>query len=450
MDRLGKFFSLVHNEYVKVFKKTSTKIMLVLVLLGAFAFSGFIYLINSESGSYNEMNTDAFKNEIEDRISELKETKPKGYKTNIEISNYILDNDISYGSWEAIALSSILDDESITDSDKEKILQFVKDKDDKGYCKFMSENATDEAEKWAYKYRADNNIGLTDEYNNQNRLIDSIFSHKIAMSTMSENSDSYQEEKDAETVELYQLENKVYINTADYTSVLGMSNSDMDDDSDSSSFWKGFMNTPSLVSFIGVLMIVIAGGSVAAEFSQGTIKFLLINPVKRWKILMSKYFTCISIGYIMIILTYIISIPAIGIINGFGDMSAPYLFVKSGEVHQMSSFLYVARQYLVNSIEVVVIATMAFAISSLVRSSALAIGISVFAMFAGNTITAILSQLNQDWARYLIFSNVDLLGISQGDSLFPQQTLGFAICVIVAHMAVFILTAWDGFTKKSV
>ena len=71
-------------------------------------------------------------------------------------------------------------------------------------------------------------------------------------------------------------------------------------------------------------------------------------------------------------------------------------------------------------------------------------------MCTGNTIMLVLNQLKQDWGRYLIFANTDLASIMDGSSLFPSHTLTFAVTVIVAHMAVFLLTAWDGFTKKSV
>ena len=447
MVRLGKFFSLVHNEYIKIFKKTSTKIMLVLILLGAFAFSGFMLLILKTSSYLVDYESD-FRNSIQSNIDELKQTKPEGYEKDIEIYQLVLDENMEIEDWRYSALDSIVEVPEVPDADKDKIISFVKNKDDKGYCEYKSKNAENESEKWAYEYRVQHNIGLTDEYKDQNKLIDEAENCKMSLAVTSEGNDEYNNLKDRETLALYQLEHEIYINTADYS---GLSDVDVFmDSSGESNFWIAFMNVSSLVSFVGLLMIVIAGGSVSSEFSQGTIKFLLINPVKRWKILMAKYFSCITIGYIMLVITYIISIPAVGIIHGFNEMSAPYLYVKAGEVHQMSSFLFVARQFLVNSVQVVVMATMAFAISSLVRSSALAIGVSVFAMFAGNTITGILSQLKQDWARYLVFSNVDLLGISQGNSLFPQQTVGFAVCVLAAHMVVFLLTAWDGFTKKSV
>ena len=100
--------------------------------------------------------------------------------------------------------------------------------------------------------------------------------------------------------------------------------------------------------------------------------------------------------------------------------------------------------------EMVVMSTLAFAISSLVRSTALAIGVSVFTMCIGSTVTQLLGQLGQDWARFLVFANTDLASISKGYSIFAQHSLTFAVGVLIAHMVVFLLTAWDGFTKRSV
>ena len=109
-----------------------------------------------------------------------------------------------------------------------------------------------------------------------------------------------------------------------------------------------------------------------------------------------------------------------------------------------------AEQYLMKSVEMVVMSTLAFAISSLVRSTALAIGVSVFTMCIGSTVTQLLGQLGQDWARFLVFANTDLASISKGYSIFAQHSLTFAVGVLIAHMVVFLLTAWDGFTKRSV
>lgn len=443
MDRLTRFFGLVKNEYIKILRKISTKIMIVLIILGAFALSGLMLIVSKTTNNSNDYMYS--QEQINDSISWLDTTQPDNYQARKNAYQFLLDNGVQSDDWRMEQVFS-LDDDSLTTDYINSAMNIIKTNDDKAFIQFQLDNATLSGDKWSDTYRLENNIGLTTEFDEQNTIVENVKYSKNQLDMIDTSSQSISSEKtkleNAITLGIYQLDNAVYKNTANM-GVNSMGGSEM-------GFWDVFTMSPELVSLVGLLIIVIAGASVATEFHQGTIKFLLINPVKRWKILLSKYFTCITIGYIFIIILYVVCIPAIGLLHGFDGLNIPYLYVEDGYVHQMSSFLYVAKQFLFNSIDVVVMASLAFAISSLIRSSALAIGVSVFFMFAGTTITALLSQLGQDWGRYLIFANTDISGIINGNSLFPQHTVGFALIVIVAHMAVFLLTAWDGFTKRNV
>ena len=57
-----------------------------------------------------------------------------------------------------------------------------------------------------------------------------------------------------------------------------------------------------------LLTVIVAAGIVASEFTQGTIKMLLSRPVKRWKILTSKYVTVILFGILLMLVGFIVSI----------------------------------------------------------------------------------------------------------------------------------------------
>ncbi len=215
-------------------------------------------------------------------------------------------------------------------------------------------------------------------------------------------------------------------------------------------FWTSMKLSKAAVSFAGILAIIIAALSISNEFSNGTIKFLLINPVKRWKILMSKYFTVITSSYIIIALLLVVSFITSTILFGGSLIGESAYRVIDSEVVKTSGVLLLVKDYLVSSVEVVVSATLAFAISSVSKSSAFSIGISLFSMLMGSTIVTLLSQLKQDWARYLVFANMDLASIAEGTSPFAYHSVGFAVGVIGIHMAIFILMAWDGFTKREV
>jgi ABC-2 type transport system permease protein len=59
------------------------------------------------------------------------------------------------------------------------------------------------------------------------------------------------------------------------------------------SFWEFMRISSNLLLAVQLFCLLIAGGIVSNEFSNGTIKLLLIRPVKRSTILFSKYLTVI-------------------------------------------------------------------------------------------------------------------------------------------------------------
>lgn len=444
---MARFFKLVKNEYIKVFKKLSTKIIIVLVILCAFGLSG-IALVGKMTMSNNIYNDYDPKQDYQDNINWLNETKGTGYEQEVAMWQYLIDNDIDSDDWRYDVLMNAYSDESPT-VEFYTIKEYLDNNDWKGYCQHMLDTGNiTEGEKWEYQYRIDNDISFDKSNEKKNDLIMTIADAKSTIARMGdaktdgENSRAALEDKI--TLAQYQLDNNKLDNTADQTSLFDT------DSPDQITFWPIFLTGTSLVTVVALLVIVIAGGIVSSEFSQGTIKFLLINPVKRWKILMAKYFTVITVGYIMLAILFVALIPIIGVMHGFTGFSDSYMYVVDGKVKEMSTMVYAIESYLVSSIEMVVMSTLAFAISSLVRSTALATGVSVFAMCIGSTLTTLLANLGQDWARFLVFANTDLMTIKEGGSMFAQHSLTFAICVLVAHMVVFILTAWDGFTKRSV
>ena len=122
---------------------------------------------------------------------------------------------------------------------------------------------------------------------------------------------------------------------------------------------------------MGLLIIIIAGSIVASEFSNGTIKFLLINPRSRGKILTSKYITVITAGLVMIVLCFIVSLLTAGLMFGFGEAGATYVKTTAGETTAVPGILYIFGQYMLKGVYVLVMATFSFALSSLVKSSSL-------------------------------------------------------------------------------
>lgn len=440
---MARFFRLVKNEYIKVFKKLSTKIMIVLIIICALGLSGIALFAkhNMESNNYSSYDATG---DYQQNIDWLKDTN--GDPNEIAMWQYLIDNDIDSDDWRYDVLSAMFADGT---GDMSGIKKYLDDNDWRGFCQYRLDNEIlTEGEKWEYQYRLDKDISFDKSNEKKNDLIMTVANAKNTIATMgdakSDGQNSRAKLEDNIKLALYQLDNDKLDNTANQMTLFET------DELEQITFWTVFLTSTSLVTVVALLAIVIAGGIVSSEFSQGTVKFLLINPVKRWKILMSKYFTVITVGYIMLCILFVVMIPITGLMLGFDGFSTPYIYVSGGDVKEMPTLLYAAEQYLMKSVEMVVMSTLAFAISSLVRSTALAIGVSVFTMCIGSSVTKLLGQLGQDWARFLVFANTDLASISKGYSIFAQHSLTFAVGVLIAHMVVFLLTAWDGFTKRSV
>ena len=455
---MTKMFRLIQNEFIKTFKKPSTFVLFILLLIIC---TGFMLLMKFTSNEYGMYWDDYAYVDYDLEIKKAENQKYTGYELDIEKYTFMKENDITTG-WKYDACEEffghVIDDNYTaqyvySDAERESFKQIIINNEWEKYCEYriaaLKESGSAEEEYWQYQYRLDNNIPLpsseSENYNWQNKLISSVTEAKCELADNPNlSADEKADYENKITLALYRLDNNIDVNLADIE----------DGNINEFNIWIALSSSTMLVSLIGIFMIVLTGSTVANEFSQGTIKFLLINPVKRWKILVAKYLTAMLIGYFMILLCYAVNVLLSILLFGTADLGATYITASNGEIISTPGLVYLLQKYAVSSVNVVVMATLAFAISSLLRSSAVATGVSVFAVFGGNMIVSILYALKIDWARYLIFANTDLWGISHGDSdmsiIFENQTVGFAIGVIIVHMIVFLLTAWDGFTRREV
>jgi ABC-2 type transport system permease protein len=213
--------------------------------------------------------------------------------------------------------------------------------------------------------------------------------------------------------------------------------------------WDGIMGSAELIILITLFTVVIAGDSLAGEFSTGTIKLLLIRPSSRLKILLSKYFSMILFGLGLLILLFILSVLVNGLLYKFGYMDLPLITTnEDGQIVEQNMVANLWKTYLLNVISTIMFVTMAFTISAAFRSSAMAIGISIFALFAGQILLEILQRY--EWSKYLLFANIDLSQYLSGAPYQEGMTMFFSITVLLVYFVIFNLIAWFVFTKRDV
>jgi ABC-2 type transport system permease protein len=213
--------------------------------------------------------------------------------------------------------------------------------------------------------------------------------------------------------------------------------------------WDGVNGSAGMMILITIFTIIIAGDSLAGEFSSGTIKLLLIRPANRVKILVSKYISFLLFSMLLLLTLFVISIAVNGILYGFGYMDLPLISMTAeGQIVEKNMVLNLWKTYMLGGISTVMYVTMAFMISSAFRSSAMAIGFSIGALFAGNIVLEVLQRF--DWSKYLLFANTDLTQYMTGRPFQEGMTLSFSIGVLVVYFLVFNLISWLLFTRRDV
>jgi ABC-2 type transport system permease protein len=213
--------------------------------------------------------------------------------------------------------------------------------------------------------------------------------------------------------------------------------------------WDGINGAAGLTILITLFTVIIAGDSLAGEFTTGTIKMLLIRPASRLKILVSKYLSMLMFGILLLLILFVVSILVNGLLYNFGHMNLPLIGVNTeGEIVERSMVGNLWKTYMLNGVSTIMFVTMAFMISTAFRSSAMAIGISIFALFAGAIVTELLQIF--EWSKFILFANIDLTQHLSGRPYQEGMTLSFSIVVLSAYFIVFNLIAWLVFTRRDV
>lgn len=211
----------------------------------------------------------------------------------------------------------------------------------------------------------------------------------------------------------------------------------------------GFVDGASNVIFlISLFAIIMGGGIVANEFSGGTIKLLLIRPSKRWKILLSKYISVLGYTLFMLLILLVASFLIGGILFSFKGAGTTFLTNVSGEITEVNMIVHIVQVYGLECINLLMMGTLAFMISSVFRNSAMAIGIGVFLLTTGDIVTMQLARFN--WAKYILFANTNLNQYIDGQPLVEGMTITFSISVLIVYFIIFNVISYTAFIKRDI
>lgn len=188
---------------------------------------------------------------------------------------------------------------------------------------------------------------------------------------------------------------------------------------------KGFIYTSyTLIEFIPIIVIIIFSPTISNEINNGTFKIYLTKPIKRYKILLSKYITEIIYS---IVLVFVI-ITTYSILNNKID----YHFIKN---------------ILILSYPILLTCSITIFLSLIIKNNSVNVGIQFVIITLSQMITNIFLSLNK---KYILFSfipyydlnnfinrNYLVLNVKYGLELNIQKSF---IIITIYTILIYIIT----------
>lgn len=494
-----KMIKLIQNETIKTFKKTSTKIMILLVVLslfGAIGLAKLVMLLNDLPSYYSE-NVQDWQETMKEEIASMKkelETEGIHYdkqsiaslKAEMETYEIALKYNINYvfyynyNNWRIQTLNEIqeakikiiLNEEVQDNKVKEENEKIVKDrvalleKDNfNGYIELLEKDIkTSLDNKEITKEEYDDEIYLLeiqkkyeiykeDEgiFDWKGSLFDDITAIKKNLRTGINSStgkllkiEEIEELEDNLKIAEYRLENNIPV---------------LSSGASARSMYDIFAPSFSL-GLLSILMIIIAGSAISTEISKGTIKFLLFTPNKRWKVLLSKIISAILI---LVVLTLILSILSTVLGNIFFEEDGTvYVYVQNGEAKAIPNILYTILYFFAGTIDIAIYMLFAFMLSVITRNTALSVGVSIACYIGSGLVMQLINYyISADWIKFIPFNNLGLAdrifannisytATQSMPNLLGNLSIGFSLSVLAVCSVLMIITMFDSFNKRDI
>jgi ABC-2 type transport system permease protein len=216
------------------------------------------------------------------------------------------------------------------------------------------------------------------------------------------------------------------------------------------SLWSSLDVVIVLKYLISIFLIVIAANIMSNEFKDGTIKFLTIKPISRFEILLSKWLTLIVMYFGFIIFSIIIMFLLGSVKYGFSGFNTVTLYTGSdGLIHQrnlLSTQLLLIGGKTINDIMSL---TIAFMVSTLIRSNSLSIIISICTLFSGLIMSFLGNKYT--WINYTPFPHMDLTQyMPESHVLIKGNNILFSVYIIIIYFIIIQCITFFSFIKRDI
>ena len=487
---------LIQNELIKIFKRRSSYILFIILLVAIIAFN---YITLNENNE--RMASRAYLREFEPVLDlDSEEIGTEGYASEKSaIDFYNLYNKYEKNSWQRYALNeergtygvydfptefyhdvhltinTINDYEYNYETEvneqeysraKEKYEEYIKALDEGDWKQFVSlkiknleeiknqfDTTSDESksidiEIELYQYRLQYNIEFKNDILNE--YIENLRQSQYLLEYHNSNPTYYKEDiqREIKDVSLYKyaIENRIELDiSSDSNLILGNTLNAR------TLFLRTFENFNILII---IVVIYISSNIITEERNKGTIKNLLIKPHKRVEILISKILACIITVIITMVFIVLIQYIVGGIIFGFDSYSVNYIgYNYNNQVFTMNLFQYSLIEGLaklpmyifviifcifIGTVNSNIIMTMILILITFIICST---AIAEWSKYEGLTFIAkYFITNNWDFSKYLFGASSNLSG----------QTLLFSLIVYLVYTLLLLFLTINRFIRKDV
>lgn len=187
--------------------------------------------------------------------------------------------------------------------------------------------------------------------------------------------------------------------------------------------------------FVSMILLLLSADAVSAETDAGTFKFLLLQPVSRAKVLISKWISCLLLGCVGVYSAFLLGFAGSCAFNGAGVPNYPVACHVNGKLQFVEVWQLVLQALPFTLLFQVFLVCLAFFVTSFSPNSASAICISVVLALSLNYAKSIpgLSAANP-------FSYGDCVSVLTGVSGLnfavgvPLLTLLSAVLLVIAAL----------------
>lgn len=205
--------------------------------------------------------------------------------------------------------------------------------------------------------------------------------------------------------------------------------------------------------FILIFIIMIAGSIVSDEFNKGTIKLLLVRPYHRAKILLSKFIVCMITLILCIVYIAVMQFIIGGIIQGFDSLNIPALVYhyNTNQLQTMNLFTYTLINVIAKLPMYILLMTLAFACSTIFINTAISIVLPLLGYMASSLINQLALVYDIKAILYFVTPNWNLTDyLWDGLPMFEGLSFPFSLTICLVYFIIMMITSLIVFKKRNI